>query len=302
MYNFDVLEVKDFDVIKSGTKTIYNLDGKLNYLDEIKKRTKYEGTRIQVPNMYGSLNFRSSGSGVFYTDSLGFLVCEGDTIESNPSSVFIISGPSYRNRGVNINKSNFLSVLSYFSARLSIQMDWKNQKDPYVFSEDQTNDTEIYDTIVYSLFNNSSFQCAAKSVEHNGNTYNINNQFFWISKEKVKQMCDEIGYDEMYNNVRIDSERYVYEILFGELNYYQRLSPEAKTVIDSATKLFERSLSLRQAIGTDVNQLNVWDAGYSQLKSVWKEFFSQEFKEFRDQYRVLNSKMEERTYRLGFLS
>jgi hypothetical protein len=301
MFKFDILEVDDFNVANKGVKTIYNIDGQKNYLDIIKDKTKINGVKSNLPQMYGSVNFRDNGKGVFYDDSLGYFVCEGDTVESNPSSVFIISGPSYRNRGVNINKSNFLYITSYFSARKSISCDWKNQKDSYIFNESQISDENLYDTIVYSLFNSSSSQCAVSSIIIKDVEYKIKNEFFWISSNQMKELGDTKGYDLLYNDARISQDRYVYKLLFGEERLYDRLSNDAKKVLNKATELVNNSIEIRQNIANDENNLNSWDAGYAQLKELWKEYFPNEFKEFRELYKKLENKMKERTYNLEFL-
>ena len=300
-YNFDILELKDFTVNKTGTKNLYNLDGKKNYLEEIKTLSIFKGNKIEFPNMYGSLNFRKDGSGVFYEDSLGYFTCEGDSVEGNPSSVFLLSGPSYRNRGININKSNFLHITSYFSARLSINMDWKNQKDSYVFSERQFEDSKIYDTIVYSLFNNSSFQCSARSVSYKNLQYDVKNEFFWVSIDEMKQLSDSHGFDALFNDARTSHNRFVYDLLFGKEKNFLKLSSEALEVMNKATDLLKRSFEIRNQISNEENQLYCWDAGYSQLKTIWKEYFPIEFKDFRESYKKLEKKMRERVYELEFL-
>lgn len=302
MFKFDVLEVDDFNVISKGTKTIYNIDGHKNYLDVIKGKTKVFGGKINLPQMYGSVNFRNEGKGVFFEDSLGYFVCEGDTVESNPSSVFIISGPSYRNRGVNINKSNFLYVTSYFSARKSINTDWKNQKDSYIFNEVQVNDEHLYDTVVYSLFNSSSSQCGVSSIIINEVEHKIKNEFFWMSSNQIKEISDECGYDLIYNDARTSQERFVYKLLFGEDPVYDKLSTDAKEVLDKATDLVKNSMQIRQIFANDENKLDSWDAGYAQLKGMWKEYFAEEYKEFRESYKKLEKIMRDRTYKLGYLN
>ena len=301
MFEFDILEVDDFNAVNKGVKTIYNIDGQKNYLDIIKNKTKIYGVKTNLPQMYGSVNFRNNGKGVFYDDSLGYFVCEGDTVESNPSSVFIISGPSYRNRGVNINKSNFLYITSYFSARKSINTDWKNQKDSYMFNESQISDEKLYDTIIYSLFNSSSSQCGVSSIIIDNIEHKIKNEFFWMSSNQMKELGDLNGYDLLYNDARTAQDRYVYRLLFGKEKIYDKLSIEAKEVLEKATELVISSIEMRQIIANDENSLNSWDAGYAQLKGMWKEYFPVEFKEFRELYKKLENSMKERTYNLGYL-
>jgi TRAP-type mannitol/chloroaromatic compound transport system substrate-binding protein len=122
-----------------------------------------------------------------------------------------------------------------------------------------------------------------------------------MSVEKMKELADQNGYDELYNDARTSSDRYVYKLLFGEERIYDKLSPDAKVVLDKATELVERSMELRQVMANDENHLNSWDAGYAQLKLVWKEYFQEEFKEFRQLYKNLEDRMRPLVYELGFL-
>jgi hypothetical protein len=122
-----------------------------------------------------------------------------------------------------------------------------------------------------------------------------------MSKERIKELADLNGYDNIYNDARTSSERYVYSLIYSENGIYDKLSDEAKTVLNSANNLLEKSFNFRQIVIDDNNFLDTWDAGYSQLKVIWKEYFEEEFKEFRSLYKILENKMKERTYNLGFL-
>jgi TRAP-type mannitol/chloroaromatic compound transport system substrate-binding protein len=93
----------------------------------------------------------------------------------------------------------------------------------------------------------------------------------------------------------------VYKLLFGEKRIYDKLSPDAKAVLDKATELVELSMEMRQVMANDENHLNSWDAGYAQLKLVWKEYFPEQFKEFRQLYKNMEDRMRPLVYELGFL-
>jgi hypothetical protein len=60
-------------------------------------------------------------------------------------------------------------------------------------------------------------------------------------------------------------------------------------------------MDVRKLISDDTNHLNSWDAGYAQLKLVWKEYFSEDFKEFRQLYKNMEDRMRPLVYELGFL-
>jgi hypothetical protein len=47
--------------------------------------------------------------------------------------------------------------------------------------------------------------------------------------------------------------------------------------------------------------LKSWDAGYAQLKLLWKQYYAEDFKEFRELYKNLEDRMRPLVYELGFL-
>ena len=122
-----------------------------------------------------------------------------------------------------------------------------------------------------------------------------------MSADKMKELADQNGYDELYNDARTSPDRYVHKLLCGEERIYDKLSPDAKLVLDKATELVEKSMELRQVMANEENHLNSWDAGYAQLKLVWKEYFQEDFKEFRQLYKNLEDRMRPLVYELGFL-
>ena len=122
-----------------------------------------------------------------------------------------------------------------------------------------------------------------------------------MSTNRMKELADENSYDNLYNDVRTSPDRYVYKLLFGEERIYDKLSPDAKAVLDKATELVEKSMKLRQVMANNENHLDSWDAGYAQLKLVWKEYFKEDFQEFRQLYKNLEDRMRPLVYELGFL-
>jgi hypothetical protein len=122
-----------------------------------------------------------------------------------------------------------------------------------------------------------------------------------MSKDEMMDIANQNDYNELYNGARTDSDRYVYNLLFGEQRIYDQLSDEAKDVLDSATNLVKLSFEIRRDFVNETNHLNTWDVGYAQLKLLWKEHYPEQFKEFRAKYKVLEDKMRPMVYELGFL-
>lgn len=262
----DILESKDFLITKTGEKNFYNIDQEIS-LD--KWMNKEFGDTI-----------------------FSFLVSDANNLEKSVRSVYFQNESiNNNNKRYKVGPTNFMKGVTLFSVRKLPTVSWLNEKDEFLApTEDVQNFS--YDSVVVSLFNNSSYQ---KSTDL------LNNEFFWMSVEKMKELADQNGYDELYNDARTSSDRYVHKLLFGEERIYDRLSPDAKAVLDKATQLVERSMELRQVMANDENHLNSWDAGYAQLKLVWKEYFQEEFKEFRQLYKALEDRMRPLVYELGFL-
>ena len=118
---------------------------------------------------------------------------------------------------------------------------------------------------------------------------------------KMMELANEFNYGDLYNDARTDSDRYVYKLLFGEERIYDKLSPDAKLVLDKSTDLVKKSMTIREEFANNENHLYTWDSGYAQLKLIWKEFFPEDFKEFRDLYKQMEDRMRPLVYELGFL-
>jgi hypothetical protein len=58
---------------------------------------------------------------------------------------------------------------------------------------------------------------------------------------------------------------------------------------------------MREVFANDENHLKSWDAGYAQLKLLWKQYYAEDFKEFRELYKNLEDRMRPLVYELGFL-
>jgi hypothetical protein len=271
----------------------------------VEKNTPKTKKSDLFPNLSSPLKLKETSSRKISESFLGWFSCGTNTIERNSIDVGVFSAP-YSHQGTSgfqIDELNFSQTLTAFSARSLTKMNWMNEKDLYLspsIDNDKYNSFQI-DSLVVSIFSNASNQSSLRQVEYKDQLWDVKNEFFWMSVEKIKELADQNGYDELYNDARTSSDRYVHKLLFGEERIYDQLSPDAKAVLDKATELVERSMELRQVMANDENHLNSWDAGYAQLKLVWKEYFQEEFKEFRQLYKTLEDRMRPLVYELGFL-
>ena len=156
------------------------------------------------------------------------------------------------------------------------------------------------DSIVYSLFNTSSQQSSLRNITYKGKQWNIYNHFFWMSKDEIMDLANQYNNDACYNDARTDKDRYTYEMI---KQHFNKMSPYAKMVLDKACNLLIKSFEYREIFNQEHSeyQINNWDCGYYQLKPLWKQYFEDEFGQFRELYKRLTEKLRPQVYELGFL-
>jgi hypothetical protein len=309
MYNLDILKIKDFEIEKVGEKICYNTDNNFAHNNHVKEKNKTK-SKIDFPHLSSPLNIVSKGNIKVTSDFLGYLNCNGNSVRFNNTLVGLYSGifsggssGKGHSPGFSVNHQNFEDVVVHFTARKLIKADWVNWCDEYIAPNESHELFNIFkfDSIIYSLFESKSNQSSLRQITYKDQLWDIKNQFFWMSKEEMVNLSNNNNYTELYNDARTDSDRYVYNLLFGKQRIYDQLSDEAKDVLDCGTNLVRLSFGMRRNFADDTNHLNSWDAGYAQLKLLWKEYYPEQFKEFRDKYKVLEEKMRPMVYELGFL-
>jgi hypothetical protein len=284
----------DFSLKCFNKKELYNTDKLKTLTNWLGKDKSIDGEL--KPELKSALNVNGKES-LVPKNSLGVITWQGNNVFGSQEFVTIFSGNgklSGKGR-MFITKENFNRVTNVFTSRKLIKGTWINDKDEFLapIEEHQEYNQFTYDSIIYSMFNNSSCQ----------SSLNINNnEFFWMSKDEIIDLANNNEYDELYRDARSSNNRYVYLKLFGE-GVYDLLSDDAKEVLDMATELVKKSISMRKVM-SDTNpeyHLNSWDAGYAQLKLVWKTYYKDDFDAFRKAYTRLEDRMRPLVYELGFL-
>jgi hypothetical protein len=302
MFKFDILKNEFGEITKIQDKILYNTDNTKPLNRWLKDTMKGKKT-FDAPQMSSSLNIKPNGYGKLTEDALAYLVCSQNNPRANAQGQSYLSSCFSSKNGISVFEENFFKTTVHFTVRRVIKGGWVNWYDEYLAPNEIHEQYQQFesDSLIYSLFESKSNQSSLRQVEYKGQMWDIKNEFFWMSKDRIKELADENGYDNLYNDARTSADRHVYKLLFGEERIYDRLSDDAKAVLDKATDLVERSMELRQVMANDENHLDSWDAGYAQLKIVWKEYFTEDFKEFRQLYKNLEDRMRPLVYELGFL-
>jgi len=306
IFDVDIVDYIDsFELIKIKRKSLYNTDDNERLNDWGRKDTK--GIKqFDAPQLSTSINVKSKGYGKLCDGALGYIWSCKNIIESNGTSVALFTSTfsGSNSNGWSIFNFNFNKVCLLFSARKIIERSWENSKDEYLAPNENHPEYEqfTYDSVVYSLFNNSSQQSSLRQVDYKGKKWDIKNEFFWMSKNQILKLANDNNYDGLYRDAKNSEERFVFKKLFQE-GIYLKLSPDAKEVLDIATELLKKSIQMRMVLSDSHPEyhLDSWDAGYAQLKLVWKDYFKDDFNLFRSKYKMLEDRMRPLVYELGFL-
>jgi hypothetical protein len=299
---FDILHNEIGEVQKKSEKILYHTDTKKPLNRWLKDTVKGIKT-YDAPQLSSALQVKPKGYGKLIPNALGYVVCSQNNPRANAQGQSILTSCFSSKNGISILPTNLEKVNVHFAVRRMIVGNWQNWYDEYMAPNENHESYEQFknDSLIYSLFESKSNQSSLRQVDYKNQVWDIKNEFFWMSVDHMKKLADENGYDDLYNDARTSQDRHVYKLLFGQERIYDKLSPDAKLVLDKATELVERSLEMRQVMVNDENHLNSWDTGYAQLKLVWKEYFPDEFKEFRQLYKNMEDRMRPLVYELGFL-
>jgi hypothetical protein len=302
-----ILKVKKSDefgnILYLFDKDFYNLDFTVDCSKWVRKEVKGLKT-FDAPQISSGVTVKPRGLGQVVENHIGYFANDSNQIMNNVSGVGLFSCCFSHGHGLSIIKDNIFRVTSLFLSRKSIKSTWINQKDNY------SNPNEShplwqqfqYDSLVYSLFNTSSNQSSLRQIDYKGKKWDIKNEFFWISKDEMMQLAEKKYFDDLYRDARQSDERYVHTLLFKE-GIYEKLSPDAKDVLDTATELVKKSFDMRMNLHNEHPEyhLNTWDAGWYQIKLILKTFYPEKLKEFTKKYKDFEDRMRPLVYELGFL-
>lgn len=298
-FKHELIDTNGEGVVRIGEKIVYNTDNTISVNDWAKESVKKLKT-FDAPQISSGVIIKQNGRGRISKDALGYIASNSNNVDMNAMFVAMFSGAHSRANGYVVNKDNFTRCTSLFAARKLVEKTWVNSKDEYMKPNTDHEKWQEFenDSIVYSLFNTSSNQSSLRQVEYKGKKWDIKNEFFWMSREEMKELANENGNDACYQDANTSSDRYVYNLLQNIT-----LSEEAQLVLDKACELVRKTFKYRMMFdeGNENYQINNWDASFYQMKPLWKEYAKDDFEEFKELYKKLADKMRPMVYELGFL-
>lgn len=301
-FNYNLIDNIDGEIEVIGEKDVYNTDGLTTASDWAKSTSKNE--KVEQVYLTSAIKAKESDSFKAYTlkKSIGGFVNSGNNVDKNTQSCYLTCGSISTATGAitHIMDDNFDKCTALFSARRLVSCNWVNWADEYLApnTEHSKWNEFVNDSLIYSLFESKSNQSSLRQVEYKGKKWDIKNEFFWMSREEMKQLANENGNDACYQDANVSTDRYVYNILQNIT-----LSEEAQLVLDKACELVRKTFKYRMMFDEDNEnyQINNWDVSYYQMKPLWKEYAKDDFEEFKTLYKKLSDKMIPMVYELGFL-
>ena len=283
----------------SANKTMYNLDNELM----ASKWAKSEEKSIEKINVLCFKSAINHGDKI-KTLGKGYISCfanDANNIDGNGQGVYFINTPITRHVAITeVRNDNFIKTTTLFAARRLITQNWYNWSDEYKIPNINHTKWQEFcnDSIIYSLFESKSQQSSLRNINYNNQTWNIKNEFFFMSKNDIMALANENNFDLTYNDARVSEERFVYKKL-QEIE----LSKEAQDVLNKAIELTKKSFKYREMFNQEHPEYQImnWDCGWYQIKAVLKEYFADDLKEFQELYKILADKMRPMVYELGFL-
>ena len=291
----------DVIVTHEAKKILYNMDGKPSCSSWL--REPLSGKTQDAPQLSNAITCKQEGRGKVHANSFGYMQNNGNSPYYNAQFVSLFSGNFSGANGCSVTAENFDRAVATFVARKTIKANWINCKDEYMAPDVTQDGYEKWnnDAIVYSLFHSSSNQSSLRNINYKGKTWNIENQWFWMSSDELKQLSNhpKEGDSSIWQDLKqLGEERYVYNKL-----QTIELSKDAQAVLDYATKLVKDSFKYRKDFHTNNPEYNVntWDAGWYQVKAILKEYMPDELAKFNELFKKFENRMRKGVYKFGFL-
>ena len=300
-FSYKCIDNFDGEIKIVEAKTVYNTDN----LTSANKWVNQDAIKIGVHETItakSALNISDKLKKV--GNNIGYFINDTNNIDANAQGVYFMTMPVSRHIGtIEVQINNFDKCTALFAARRLVSCNWINWADEYIAPNEEHEKYQefVKDSVIYSLFESKSNQSSLRQVEYKGKLWDIKNEFFWMSKQDIMDLANEYNMDEIYEDAKTSEERYVYKYI---QEHKEEFSQEALDVLNKAIELTKKSFKYRQLFADEHPEYQLekcWDAGFYQLKAIWKEYMKDDFEEFKKLYKVLSDKMRPLVYSIGFL-
>ena len=300
IFPIDVMGIIDFEPKVTMKKDLYNLDEKEDLTSYVKCKDKGE----KVDTLRLRLGLYPEDVTNIYKNYMGVLVKHRNNLSKQSRENFIKTS-FQQNDGIgmySLTESNIDKGIVGFAAMTLPERNWIVCDDELAAPDESHPDFKqfVMDSYIYSLFKDSYSYQTSTDHDYAGRHWDINNEFFWMSRDEMKALANEHHNNDVYSDADTDSERYVYKYI---QEHKDKFSPDALAILNAACELVKKSFKLRDLYNQEHPeiQVNHWDAGWYQIKQMLKAFMPDDLKEFRKNFKTFESRLRPLVYELGFL-
>lgn len=295
------IEIKDLDndllIRTESSRNLYRSEN--NVLAKDWAKTLITINEEDAPQLSTGINIKEKGEGKICKNSIGYF--QATYRISDIRHVVLFSSCFSIGRGFSIIDENFYRCIALFTAQRSTIEKWFSIQDEFLKPNELHLSYKSWnnDCIIYSLFNNNSYQSSLRNIKYKNKLWNIKNEFFWMSNKQIQDLANQYGNKEIYqDSITFNQDRFIYNGL-----QKTNLSNDAQIVLNKATELVIKSFSKREELHWihPEYHLKAWDAGWYQIKIILKEYFKDDLEEFKQLYKSFEDRMREGVYKFGFL-
>ena len=311
---FIVEKDEDEEITKTGVKYVHNVDSPCpehkrltpEWLSSpMQPLTKFIPGITTLFEVVNSVKEGFDATNRVSADHLGKLCYD-------PALTVYSAGNNYGRPGVNINTTNvgnlqmtphnFEKVITFMVAARSLENIFIDQKD-YFYTPDVHHSEWrqfVSDAVVFGLVCNGAAHMAMYDVEWYGRKYQLPNELFWLPQSVMQERAEKNNDKKALHSLHIlPQERFVMTWLAQD----RQLSPEAIAVLDFATDLTIDTFMHRAEFDAQRPEVQIcnWDAGWWQLKELWKVTAPKRLKELTWLRAKLQKSLRNRLRLLGWL-
>lgn len=302
-FNHKLIDVENNEIVELGVKYIYNIDNSTT-LTEWLKSLETKSEKVDAIPMTSGVKIGTTEGLKMVINNYGGFINKSNNVNKNLQFVALFSSVfnDKPTPTISITNNNFDAIVTSFTSRKLIESNWINWADEYIMPNIEHPQWKqfVADSVVYSIFNGKSNQSSLRQVEYKGKKWDIKNEFFFMSKENMLDLSNEIDNEDMYNDCSASEERFVYTWLE---EHYSELSDKAKEVLEMAKELVAKSMKYRQVFDEENEEYQIfnWDCGWYQVKAMLKQYMPNELKTFNELYKSFAEQLRPMVYELGFL-
>jgi hypothetical protein len=220
--------------------------------------------------------------------AIGHFFCNGNDFQNAGTMTAIFSSVHSIGHagGYFVTPENLWQAAIVFAVRRLIKPTWLNDRDQFLQPSAPLSDSFKSDCLIWMLFNGSNLSAGADGLEWNGRTWSLTNHFIPFTEKEVGAKA-----------------RFASDFMSGYLAK-QKLSPQAKAVLDEGRKLWTQFHATRYPQKIREEYKLKTDAGWYQIRKALEANAGNavvDFVPFKSAYAELGNKLRPMVFELGFL-